>query len=314
MYSIGVDIGGMSVKVGLVDEKGNILFKSAEKTASTPQQVIENLIKQINELVQEANLSITEIKGIGVGCPGATNGQTGMVDFLVNLKWNNVPLVDLLKSKLDTKIRISNDANVAVLAETMCGCAKEYNSAVMFTLGTGVGSGIVIDKKLYEGNCSKGAEIGHTSLILGGKECPCGRRGCVEQYVSATALISQTKEAMLLDKNSLMWKYVDNKIDNVNGKTAFDCAKQGDKTALEVVDTYVYYLAESILNVLNTFRPEAFIIGGGISAQGDYLVDKVTEYCEKFSYGYKCVPKTKILIASLGNDAGIIGAAALVND
>lgn len=312
MYSIGVDIGGMSVKVGLVDEKGNILSKSAEKTASTPQQVIENLIKQIETLLRSANLLIAEIKGIGIGCPGAINGTTGVVDLLVNLNWNNVPLVELLKSRLDTTIRISNDANVAVLAETMYGSAKEYNSAVMFTLGTGVGSGIVIDKKLYEGNCSKGAEIGHTTLVLGGKECPCGRKGCVEQYVSATALISQTKEAMLLDKNSLMWEYVDNKIEKVNGKTAFDCAKQGDKAALKVVDTYVYYLAESILNVLNTFRPEAFIIGGGISAQGDYLLNKVVEYCKKFDYGYKCAPKTKVLIASLGNDAGIIGASALV--
>ncbi len=314
MYSIGVDIGGMSVKVGLVDEKGNILCKSVEKTALTPEQVIENLIKQIETLLKEADLSLKEIKGIGIGCPGAINGTTGVVDLLVNLNWNNVPLVNLLKNKLDTTIRISNDANVAVLAEALYGSAKDYNSLVMFTLGTGVGSGIVIDKKLYEGNCSKGAEIGHTTLVLGGKDCPCGRKGCVEQYVSATALISQTKDAMLLDKNSLMWEYVDNKIDNVNGKTAFECAKRGDKTALKVVDTYVCYLAESMINVFNTFRPEAFIIGGGISAQGDYLLNKVVEYCEKFDYGYKCAPKTKILIASLGNDAGIIGASALVRD
>ena len=314
MYSIGVDIGGMSVKVGLVDEKGNILFKSVVKTASTPQQVIENLIIQIEELLKNANLSIDVIQGIGIGCPGAINGKTGIVDILVNLNWINVPLVDLLKSKLNTTIRISNDANVAVLAVALYGSAKDYNSAVMFTLGTGVGSGIVIDKKLYEGNCSKGAEIGHTTLVLGGKDCSCGRKGCVEQYVSATALICQTKDAMMLDKSSNMWKYVDNEINNVDGKTAFECAKQGDKTALKVVDAYVCYLAESMLNVFNTFRPEAFIIGGGVSAQGDYLVNKVVEYCEKFDYGYKSAPKTKILIASLGNDAGIVGASALVRD
>ena len=312
MYSIGVDIGGMSVKVGLVDEKGNILCKSVEKTASTPEEVIENLVKQIELLLKEFNLSLKEIKGIGIGCPGAINGATGVVDLLVNLNWSKVPLVKLLKNRLNTTIRISNDANVAVLAEALYGSARDYNSVVMFTLGTGVGSGIVIDKKLYEGNCSKGAEIGHTTLVLGGKDCPCGRKGCVEQYVSAKALIKQTKEFMLLDKNSFMWEYVDNQIDNVNGKTAFECAKQGDKTALKVVDNYVYYLAESMLNVFNIFRPEAFIIGGGISAQGDYLLNKVVEYCEKFDYGYKCAPKTTILIASLGNDAGIIGASALV--
>ena len=312
MYSIGVDIGGMSVKVGLVDEKGKIFSKSIAKTASTPQKVVDELIKQIDGLLGDANLTIRDILGIGIGCPGAVNGETGIVDLLVNLGWNNVPLVQLLKKHYDTTIKISNDANVAVLAESLFGVAKDYNTAVMFTLGTGVGSGIVIDKKLYEGNCSKGAEIGHTTLVLGGKRCSCGRYGCVEQYVSATALISQTKEAMQRDKNSLMWEYVCNQIENVDGKTCFECAKQGDKTALEVVDTYVSYLAESMLNVFNTFRPEAFIVGGGISAQGDYLVNKITQYCEKFEYGYSTAPKTKILVASLGNDAGIIGASALV--
>ncbi len=312
MKSIGVDIGGMSVKVGLVDENGKIVSKSVLKTASTPTKLIENLKIQINELLNNANLKIKDIHGIGIGCPGSVNGNTGVVELFPNLNWRNIPLVKLLKEYFDTKIRISNDANVAVLAETLFGCAKDFNSVVMFTLGTGVGSGIVIDKKLYEGNFSKGAEIGHTTLVLGGKDCTCGRKGCVEQYVSATALISQTKEAMKLNSDSYMWEYTDNDIENVNGKTAFECAKKGDKTAIKVVDTYLYYLAESMLNVFNTFRPEAFIIGGGVSAQGSFLIDKVTEYCEKFNYGYQSAPKTKILIATLGNDAGIVGAAALV--
>ncbi len=312
MYSIGVDIGGMSVKVGLVDEKGNIFSKSTVKTGSTVQKVVENLINQIEDLLKKANLTINDISGIGIGCPGVVNGANGSVDSWSNLGWVNVPLVRMLAVYFNTVIKLSNDANVAVLAETLYGSAKDYNSTVMFTLGTGVGSGIVIDKKLYEGNCSKGAEIGHTTLVLDGEECACGRKGCVERYVSATALISQTKKAILLDKNSLMWEYVNNQLDNVDGKTAFESAKKGDKTALKVVDTYVYYLSESILNVLNTFRPEAFIIGGGISAQGNYLIDKVVDYCEKYDYGIKSAPKTKILVASLGNDAGIIGASALV--
>ncbi len=312
MYSIGVDIGGMSVKVGLVDERGCILSKSVVKTVSITQECVDNLIKQINGLLKDADLTINDVVGIGIGCPGAINGSSGVVDLLPNLGWKNVPLVEMLSNYFNTTIKISNDANVAVLAETLFGSAKDYNSTVMFTLGTGVGSGVVIDKKLYEGNCSKGAEIGHTTLFLGGKECTCGRRGCVEQYVSATALISQTKNAMQADKDSLMWDYVNNNIDNVDGKTSFECAKKGDKTAINVIDTFVYYLAESMLNVFNVFRPEAFIIGGGVSAQGDYLVDRLIEYCEKFNYGYESVPKTKILTATLGNDAGIIGASALV--
>ena len=312
MFSIGVDIGGMSVKVGLVDESGKILSKSVVKTASTSQMVIDNLINQIKVLLKDSNLTIKDIAGIGIGCPGAVNSKTGVVDIFPNLGWENVSLVENIQKSLNTNIKISNDANVAVLAETLYGSAREYNSAVMFTLGTGVGSGIVIDKKLYEGNCSKGAEMGHTTLILGGEQCTCGRKGCVERYVSATALISQTKKAMLEDKNSTMWSFVNNSIDNVDGKTAFECAKKGDETAIKVVETYVYYLSESILSVLNTFRPEAFIIGGGISAQGDYLIEKIVSYCEKYKYGIKTAPKTKILTATLGNDAGIIGASALV--
>jgi glucokinase len=191
------------------------------------------------------------------------------------------------------------------------GAAKDYNIAVMFTLGTGVGGGIIIDKKLFEGGFSRGAELGHTTLFLDGEPCTCGRKGCIECYTSATALINQTKKAMLNDKQSKMWQYTDNDLEKVDGRTAFECSKQGDASAIKVVDTYVYYLAESMLNMFNIFRPDAFILGGGISGQGDYLVSKLKEYCEKFDYGYKRAPKTEILIATLGNDAGIIGAAAL---
>lgn len=312
MYTIGVDIGGMSIKVGLVDDEGVIVNQSRVKTASTADMVIKNMVKQINDLLESKNLRVSEIRGIGIGAPGAVTGKTGMVNFLPNLGWENVPLVSELKKYFDTEIKISNDANVAALAETIYGVAKNYNSSVMFTLGTGVGGGVVIDKKLFEGESSMGTELGHVTLILGGEPCSCGRSGCIERYTSATALIEQTKTAMLKDKDSLMWKFVDGNIENVDGRTAFECAKQGDECAQKVCDTYVYYLGESILNMLNIFRPEAFILGGGISAQKEYLTDKLKAYCEKFNYGYKSAPKTEILTATLGNDAGIIGAAALL--
>ena len=312
MYSIGVDIGGMSVKVGLVDGEGKIVSQSRVKTAPTADEVIINMVKQINDLLNEKNLTAKDIQGIGVGCPGAVTGQTGMVEFLPNLGWENVPLVAELKKYFDTKIMISNDANVAALAEAIYGAAKNYNSSIMFTLGTGVGGGIIIDKKLFEGGYSRGAELGHITLFLDGMECTCGRRGCVECYTSATALIRQTKDAMEADKDSLMWKYVNGDINNVDGKTAFECAKQGDASAEKVRDTYIYYLGESILNMLNIFRPDAFILGGGVSAQKEYLTDRLKAYCEKFDYGYKKAPRTDIITATLGNDAGIIGAAALL--
>ncbi len=312
MKAIGVDIGGMSIKVGLVDELGNIVSENRVQTAKTPDLCISNLTKQINDVLTENNLTIDDVRGIGIGCPGAVTSQTGTVEILPNLGWENVPLRDILKQSFDTTINLSNDANVAVLGEAVYGVAKDYENVVMFTLGTGVGGGIIIDKKLIEGGWSRGAELGHTTLVLNGRPCTCGRNGCVETYVSATALISDTKIAMQKDKNSKMWQYCSGDINNVDGKTAFECSKLGDKTAMKVVDDYVSYLSESIMNMLNIFRPQAFIIGGGICNQGEYLTDKIIAYLEKFDYGYKFAPKTKILTATLKNGAGIIGASALV--
>ncbi len=311
MYSIGVDIGGMSIKVGLVED-GKIIECNKKKTESTAEKCIFNIVEQIKLLLNNNSLNINQIKGIGIGCPGAVSSETGIVEFLPNLAWEKVELAKKIREGFDTKVVLSNDANVAALAETLYGCAKEYNTAVMFTLGTGVGGGIVIDKKLFEGGWSRGAELGHATLVVGGEQCTCGRKGCVECYTSATALIKQTKREMEKNPNSTMWKYVENNIENVDGKTAFECEKRGDLSARKVVDNYIMYLGESILNMLNIFRPEAFIIGGGISAQGENLVKRLVDYCEKFDYGYKDAPRTEILIAKLGNDAGIIGAAALV--
>ena len=312
MYSIGVDIGGMSIKIGIVNELGEILYKTSFKTNRNHKKAIKDIVDNINLLLCKHKINIQDIKGIGIGCPGAVNGKDGIIDFLPNLDWENIEIAKMLNKHFDLPVKISNDANVATLAEAYYGSAKDYNSAIMFTLGTGVGGGIVIDKKLFEGEFSRGAELGHTTLVLGGEECTCGRKGCIECYASATALIKQTKLAMEQDKDSKMWEYVGGDINNVNGKTSFECAKQGDKTAEMVVDKYIYYLGESILNMLNIFRPNAFIIGGGIGNAGDYLINKLTKYCEKASYGYKKAPKTQIIKATLGNDAGIIGASLLV--
>lgn len=313
MYRVGIDIGGMSIKIGLVDENGKIVRQNRVKTAPTAKECIDNMVNQINDLMNEQGIGIESLKGIGVGCPGAVTRKTGMVAFLPNLGWRNVSLSKLLKDSFNLPVVISNDANVAALAETVYGVAKDFNDVIMFTIGTGLGGGIVIDKKLYEGYESRGAELGHATLILGGEPCSCGRSGCIECYTSATALIKQTKTAMEQDKSSKMWDFVGGDIENVDGRTAFECAKQGDTTAKKVQDNYIMYLGESVLNMLNIFRPEAFIIGGGVSAQGKYLTDLLDEYCKKFDYGYKDAPAPKILTATLGNDAGIIGAAALID-
>lgn len=313
MINVGIDIGGMSIKVGLVDFDGKIIRQCRVKTEKTPSKCIANMVNQINQLLSEERLSINDIKGIGIGCPGCVNDEKGIVENLPNVNgWVDIPLVKLLKEKFNVPIKLSNDANVATLGEIKYGCAKNYNSCVMFTLGTGVGGGIVLNGKLYEGERNPATELGHMTLIYNGLPCTCGRKGCIERYVSATALIEQTKEEMLLSRDSKMWDYVDGDIEKVDGKTAFECAKTGDIRAEKVVEQYISYLSESIMNTLNIFRPEAFILGGGVSAQGEYLINRVKEYCKKYSYGYVGAPETAILTASLGNDAGIIGAAALI--
>lgn len=312
MKTIGVDIGGMSIKIGLV-ENGKILDKTSFKTVSDATQGIQNIIDCILTLLKNNSLSLSELSGIGIGCPGLVSTDIGLIEILPNIGWQKVYIKEIIERELHVPVKITNDANAATLGEAMYGCAKDYSSCVAYIIGTGVGGGIVINGSIYEGEFGKGAELGHTTLVYNGLECTCGRRGCVETYVSATALINQTKQAMLDDKNTLMWQAVNGDLQSVNGKTAFDCAKLGDKTAENVVNTYLSYLSEAVMNMLNIFRPEAFIIGGGISGEGRYLTDKIIEYVEKFDYGYKNAPKTEILTATLGNNAGIVGAASLFN-
>lgn len=311
MYAIGIDIGGTSVKAGLVKD-GKIVDSNRKPTAPTPELVSDNIVVQINDLLKNNSLTLKDVKGVGIGCPGLISSDEGVVYRNSNMKWDKFPIVSYLKKQLDTEIKLSNDANVAALGETLYGAASKYKNAIMLTLGTGVGGGVIIDNKIYEGGFSKGAELGHTVIVKGGVPCGCGRRGCFEQYASATALIRMTKAAMTKHPESAMWQFAAGNLDKVDGRTAFECSKNGDKAAKSVVAKYVSYLADGIMNFSNIFRPEAFIIGGGISAQGAYLTDKIKARCEKYLFGYNHAPKAEILAASLGNDAGIIGAAALV--
>ena len=311
MFAIGIDIGGMSIKAGLVKD-GKIIDFNRKVTASTAEKAIDGIVEQINDLLSKNSMTVKDIQGIGIGCPGLISSETGVVDHSANTKWDMVPIVDMLRKSFDTEIKLSNDANVAALGEAKFGAGAEYKSSIMLTLGTGVGGGVIIDGKLYEGGSSKGAELGHTVVVVGGEQCGCGRRGCLEAYASASGLIRMTKKAMENDKNSLMWQFVGGDISKVDGRTSFECAKQGDKSAQSVVDDYVMYLSEGIMNLANIFRPDAFIIGGGVSAQGDYLTDRLTAYCKKYKFGYQHAPESKIVTATLGNDAGILGAAALV--
>ena len=312
MYYIGVDVGGMSIKLGIVNEAGEIINSLSFNTKKEDAQEVHaiQIGEKVNELIEVSGIEKSLIKGVGIGVPGGVKPLLGMTGYVPNIPWVDLELAKFVSGVTNLPVKLGNDADVATLGEAIFGSAKNYNTVVLLTVGTGVGGGIVIDKQLYQG---KGmvAELGHVTLKQGGIKCGCGRYGCLEQYASATALIRITKEKMLEDKNSSMWEFVNGDIEKVNGITSFACAKKGDETANKVVDEFVANLSESLMNFMNVFRPDAVIVGGGISKEGDYLIDKIKAYCEKYSYGYPGAPKADILTAKLGNNAGIVGAASL---
>ena len=311
---MGIDIGGTNTKGGIIDENGTIINSLSIKTLASngADFVIDNIVNNLcNKLLQDAKLSLKDIEGIGLGIPGIVNSKTGIVTFNGNLSWKEVNVVKMMKKKLNTNICITNDANAAALGEAKFGASKEYDDSILVTLGTGVGGGIIINGKLFEGNEGAGAEIGHMVVKVDGDYCTCGRYGCFESYSSATGLIRQTKAAMEANKDSLMWKLAGDSLDNVSGKTAFECQKS-DKAADEVVQNYIKYLGEGLANLASIFRPQVIILGGGISKEGDNLIIPLQKYFDKHIFGGKLGPQVLIKHASLSNNAGFIGAAALL--
>lgn len=308
MYQIGIDIGGTSIKAGLVKDGRIVAWRSVlTDTDAGADKIISDIAGMVNELKIEAGDKV--ITGVGIGCPGAVNSCTGMVDHAYNLKWDYVPLGEKMQKLTGYPTRVCNDANAAALGEAKYGAGKAYGSSVFITIGTGIGSGIIIDGRMYEGNQSKGAEIGHVVIKSGGEPCTCGRRGCFEAYSSATALIRDTKRAMLKNPDSKLWEVAPD-IEKVNGKTVFDGMLLGDTTAKKVFDKYIQMLGEGLCNIINALRPEAIILGGGVCAQGDVLLVPLKKYIAKYSFGEG--PHVGLHIATLKNDAGIIGAASLV--
>ena len=251
-----------------------------------------------------------DIACVGVGSPGTCNEETGVVEYANNLRFENVPLRRLLSGLLDKEVFIGNDANAAALGETLAGAARGARSSVCITLGTGVGGGIILDGKIYSGFNFAGAELGHTVIVMDGEPCTCGRNGCWEAYASATALINQTRRAMEAHPGSEMWKLAGN-LDKVDGRTAFDAMRRGDAAGKAVVDAYIHYIACGLINMINIFQPEILCIGGGICKEGDTLVTPLRKEIEDARYSKSCENQTRLCVAELGNDAGIIGAAFL---
>lgn len=312
MYRVGIDLGGTNIAVGVVDENYKIIGNGKVKTnAPRPaEEICDDIARAVSMAVADAKLTMDDIGFVGIGAPGSINPITGMIGFSNNLGFENTPMVEMLESRIGKKVIIDNDANAAAVGEMLAGAGKGYNNIVAVTLGTGVGGGTIIDGKMLLGSNFAGGELGHTVIVMDGVQCNCGRKGCWEAYASATALIRQTKEKMLANKDSKMWDIVDGDIDKVNGKTAFDAMRLNDKAGTEVVDKYCDYVACGVINIINVFQPDVVCIGGGISKEGEVLVSRIEKHnAERFSRNID--KQSEIKTAELGNDAGIIGAAML---
>lgn len=309
-YYIGIDLGGTNIVAGVVNEKYEIIAKAKTPT-NRPRPVEEicaDMARVALEAVALAGLTIDDIQSVGVGSPGTVNSETGVIEYANNLDFNDAPVAELIRKVIDKPVYCENDANAAAYGEFVAGSAKGANNAVCITLGTGVGGGIIIDGKIYSGFNFAGAELGHTVLEVDGPKCTCGRHGCFEVYSSATGLIRMTKEAMDLNPDSKMHEMMG---DHVSGRLAFNAMRAGDSAAKGVVDKYIKYLACGIANTINIFQPEILCIGGGVCNEGDALLIPLKEAVNKEIYTRNGGKNTEIVIASLGNDAGIIGAAFL---
>ncbi|MCD7890356.1 MAG: ROK family glucokinase [Ruminococcus sp.] len=312
-YYVGIDLGGTNIVAGVVDENYNIIAKASTKTncPRPEKEIADDMAKMALQAVENANFTIDDIEWVGVGTPGIANSSTGIIEYSNNLGFKNTLMMKYIQETIDKPVFIENDANAAAYGEYVAGAAKGAKNAVCITLGTGVGGGIIIDGKIYAGSNFAGAEIGHTVIEVDGAQCSCGRKGCFEAYSSATGLIRMTKEAMAADDpESIMNKMAEEK-GKVTARTAFDAMRAGDKSAKAVVDKYIKYLAAGITNTINIFQPDVLCIGGGVCNEGDPLLLPVKALVKEEVYTRNSDKNTEIVIAKLGNDAGIIGAAFL---
>lgn len=313
-YYVGIDLGGTNISAGVVDDEYNIIAKAKTKT-NCPRDVkpiADDMARMAVEAVKNAGITMDQVEWIGVGSPGIANFETGVVEYSNNLGFVNAPIAEMIRETIDKPVYIENDANAAAYGEFVAGAAKGTRNAVCITLGTGVGGGIIIDGKIYSGSNNAGAELGHTVIEVDGAQCSCGRKGCFEAYSSATGLIRMTKEAMEEDKSSIMWTMSKESDDGrVTARLAFDAMRAGDATAKKVVDKYIKYLAAGLTNMINIFQPEVICIGGGVCNEGDALLIPVKKLIEKEVYTRNSDKNSAVVIAKLGNDAGIIGAAFL---
>ena len=310
-YCIGVDLGGTNIAVGLVrlDAKAIVRqFSIKTKAPRSCESISRDITDVAKKLCYKEGIRLSDVAWVGIATPGIV--KDGVVVEAYNLYWRNAELGKVLSELTKKPTYVANDANAAAYAEATWGSGKGAKALVAFTLGTGVGGGIVIDGKIWEGINGFAAEMGHTVLVPGGRSCVCGKRGCLEAYCSATAFVKETKRIMRLYPESLMWQEVEGDVERVRGRTAFKGMEAGDKYAKLVVDGFIDYLAIAVENVINIFQPDVVTIGGGMSREGETILAPLRERVFHKTFGIDGV-RTKLVAAEFKNDAGIIGAALL---
>ncbi|MBR3870396.1 MAG: ROK family protein [Clostridia bacterium] len=310
MYYVGIDLGGTAIKVGLVDENGNIIEKISADTGAKREneEIFKDMAKLSRDVCRKAGVSYDEIESIGLATPGLVQGD--VIRFANNLGFFDLDAGKMLGEMTGKKVYVGNDANLAALGEALCGGGKGASSVAMLTLGTGLGMGIIIDGAVYVGANGGAGEFGHTIVERNGHPCSCGNKGCLECYTSATALVRMTLDAMKEHKESEMWKMCGGNLTKVSGQTAWRARDTGDKTAEEVVDMYTDYVSIAIANAVNTLQPEVVLIGGGVSNEGENLFSILRKKAGSMMYANKTsVKQAEIKRATLGNKAGMVGAA-----
>ena len=313
MFSLGVDLGGTNTAAAVFDEGYKILGRGNVSTRSdvTPEGVANSIFSACEAALSSCSLSFGDVSGIGIGSPGVIDAENGVIEYWSRYDFRAVPMAQLVKARTGVSVRMDNDANAAALGEFIAGAGKGSRDMIAVTLGTGIGGGAVIGRRIYAGFNHAALELGHMSIGIGGKKCTCGREGCFEAYASVTALIEQTRDAMQENPESAMWTFAKT-LDKVDGRTSFDAMRAGDAAAKKVVDQYIEYLACGLVNIVNIFQPEILCVGGGISNERETLFAPVRAILDREDYARSLAKRTKLVRAQLGNDAGLYGAAALL--
>lgn len=311
MYYLGIDVGGTNISAGIVTEEGKLIAKATTPTMNgrNSEDILDDMAALCFRICQDKDIDMEDIKSIGIGLPGVMDKKKGLLKYANNLNFDNVNVVKEMKSRTGLPVYIENDANCAAIGENTCGASKGEKNVIYVTLGTGVGAGIILNGKIFDGAFGNGGEAGHMVIVAEGEECSCGRKGCWEAYASASALRREGRIAAAKYPNCEIYNLVDGNIKLVDAKTVFDAADRGDSIAEGIIDMYIKYVAVGLVNLINIFQPESIVIGGGICAQGDRVINPVKKIMKEKVYGGDL--KTEISVATLGNDAGIVGAAML---